>query len=97
MLLQWVFYPLTLMQVALGLSVASVISYQVLGFGFIPLSSIAPDSERLQNLFLQWHGNMALLLITLVAIHGLERWRLLFVDEPELPPVKAVPRETAES
>lgn len=90
MLLQWVFYPLTLLQVCLGVAVASVIDYEVLGFGFIPFSSIAADSERLQNLFLGWHGSLALLLITLVVIHGLERWRLIFVnDSPQLPPVKA--------
>lgn len=88
MLIQWVFYPLTLLQVALGVALASVIDYEVLGFGFIPFSSLAPDSERLQTLFLQLHGNLALLLIALVAIHGFERWRLLFIDTPEPEPVR---------
>lgn len=87
MLVQWVFYPLTLLQVVLGLAVASVINYKVVGFGFIPFSSLAADNERLQNLFLSWHSSLALLLITLVAVHGLERWRMIFVDDA--PPVPA--------
>lgn len=89
MLVQWVFYPLTLMQVALGVSVAAVINYQVVGFGFIPFSRLAADDERLQGLFLDWHSSLALLLIALVAVHGLERWRMIFVDEaPQVAPAK---------
>lgn len=91
MLVQWVFYPLTLLQAVLGLTVAAVINYQVVGFGIIPLSSLAADDERLQNLFLSWHSSLALFLIALVAVHGLDRWRMIFVDDtPQVVPVKAV-------
>jgi cytochrome b561 len=87
MLVQWLFYPLTLLQVGLGVLVASVINYKVVAFGRIPVSSLATDSERLQNLFLGWHGNLALFLIALVAFHGLERWRLIFVNDAPTPPL----------
>jgi cytochrome b561 len=90
MVIQWVFYPLTILQVLIGVSVASVIDYQVLGFGFIPFSSIAADNESLKSLFLQCHTLMAYLLLALVAIHGLERWRMIFVADPsDVPPVKS--------
>lgn len=89
-LVQWVFYPLTLLQVALGVAVASVIGDKVLAFGVIPVSSLAADNPGLKELFLSWHSALALLLITLVAVHGFERWRMIFVnDEPEPQPVKA--------
>ncbi|MEO8443788.1 MAG: cytochrome b/b6 domain-containing protein [Gammaproteobacteria bacterium] len=83
MLLQWVFYPLVLMQVAIGVTNAAFIDYPVLGFGFIPYSSLADDSKSLSAFFLQFHAIMAWVLIVLVVAHGVERWRLIFVDDPE--------------
>ncbi|MEZ5565712.1 MAG: cytochrome b/b6 domain-containing protein [Gammaproteobacteria bacterium] len=83
MLLQWVFYPLVLIQVLIGVANAAFIDYPVLGFGFIPYSSLADDKKNLHAVFLQMHTIMAWLLITLVVVHGIERWRLIFVDDPE--------------
>lgn len=83
MLIQWVFYPLTLIQVLLGVSLAAFIDYQVLGFGFIPYSSLAADNETLHAFFLQSHAIMAWTLIVLVVAHFVERWRLIFVDDPK--------------
>lgn len=82
MVVQWVFYPLTLVQVVIGVAVASVIGYEVLGLGFIPFSALAADNPRLEALFLQCHTVMAWLLLALVAIHGFERWRMIFIDDP---------------
>lgn len=76
--IQWAFYPLVLTQVALGVTLASVIDYEVLGLAFIPYSSLAADNKQLADLFLMLHGNLAWLLIGLVLVHGFERWRLMF-------------------
>lgn len=93
MLVQWVFYPLTLVQVGIGLALASVIDYKVFGFGVIPFSSLAADDPRLHALFLQAHGLMAYLLILLVVVHGGERWKVIFLtDSPEQQPVVPVAR-----
>lgn len=97
MVIQWGFYPLTLLQVGLGVAVASVINYKVVGFGFIPFSSIAPDSERLQNLFLSWHSSMALFLLVLIAVHGLERWRTIFINDTPQPAVVNVQQNASGS
>ncbi|WKZ13520.1 MAG: cytochrome b/b6 domain-containing protein [Gammaproteobacteria bacterium] len=87
---QWVFYPLVLTQVVIGLGVAAFIGYEVLGFGIIPYSSLAADNEAIYGRFLQMHDLMAWLLITLVAVHGFERWRTIFIDDvAEVVPVKA--------
>ncbi len=81
MLLQWVFYPLVLTQVAIGVAQAAFIDYDVVAFGYIPLSAIATENATLQGLFLQMHGLMAWLLITLIVWHGFERGRFAFIDE----------------
>lgn len=81
MLLQWILYPLVLMQVVIGVALAAFIDYEVLGFGFIPYSAIAADSERLHGLFLQLHAITAWVLIVLIVVHFIERWRLIFVDD----------------
>lgn len=81
MLLQWVFYPLVLLQVVIGVTVAAFIDYEVLGFGFIPYSSIAADNEKLHEWFLQLHAINAWLLIVLVVVHGIERGRFAFIDD----------------
>lgn len=92
MVVQWLFYPLTLVQVGIGLSLASVIDYRVIGFGVIPFSSLAADNERLHALFLQAHGLMAYLLILLVVVHGAERWKAIFLTDPNPQPVVPVAR-----
>jgi|TARA_B100000315_G_scaffold202847_1_gene195671 cytochrome b561 len=80
MLLQWSFYPLIVIQPVIGVLLAAFIDYEVFAFGFINYSALAADSESLHSMFLQWHGTLALLLIFLVLIHGLERSKKLFVD-----------------
>jgi len=79
MLLQWTFYPLLLIQPILGVAVAAFIGYEVLAFGFINYSALAADNEHWHSVFLQLHGTMALLLIGLVLMHGLERSRKAFI------------------
>ena len=81
MLLQVVFYPLVLLQAVIGVVQAAFIDYEVLAFGFIPYSSIAAANESLRALLLDLHGLTALLLILLIAIHGVERGRLAFIDD----------------
>ena len=81
MLLQWVLYPLTLLQAVIGLTLAGFVDYKVIGFGFIPYSAIAPDNEALAALFLQLHAMNAWLLIVLILAHFIERWRMIFVDD----------------
>lgn len=78
--LQWVFYPLVLTQVAIGLAQAAFVDYDIMAFGFIPYSALATADAGLQALFLQWHDLMAWFLIFLVACHGIERLRLLYID-----------------
>ncbi|HJP39791.1 MAG TPA: cytochrome b/b6 domain-containing protein [Gammaproteobacteria bacterium] len=75
MLLQWIFYPLLLIQPVIGVIQAAYIDYEVRAFGFINFSALAADNEKLHALFLQLHGQTALLLIVLVLLHGLERTR----------------------
>lgn len=72
MLLQVSFYPLLLIQAMIGVGLAAVIDYDVLAFGFINYSAIAPDNEWWRGVFLRAHGLTAALLILLVLIHALE-------------------------
>ena len=84
MLLQWIFYPLVLVQVAIGVMLAAFIDYDVLAFGFIPYSALAANNEGLHQLLLQLHGLTALVLILLIIVHGLERGRMAFMDDGHL-------------
>ncbi len=79
--LQWIFYPLVLIQVIIGVMQAAFIDYEVLAFGFIPYSSIAADDEAMRQLFLEMHGLTAIVLILLIVCHGIERGRLAFIDD----------------
>jgi cytochrome b561 len=81
MLLQWIFYPLVLIQAVIGVAQAAFIDYEVLAYGFIPYSAIAEHDEALRQLFLQLHGLTAIVLIVLVICHGIERGRLAFMDD----------------
>ena len=77
LLLQVAFYPLVLIQVLIGIAQAAFIDYDVLAFGFINYSALAVANEELQSLLLELHGWMAILLIALVCVHGVERSRIL--------------------
>jgi cytochrome b561 len=81
MLVQWIFYPLLLIQAVIGVLQAAFIDYEVLAFGFINYSAIAADNEDLHRVFLQLHELTAVLLILLIILHGLERSRKFFVDD----------------
>ena len=72
MLLQMSFYPLLLIQVMIGVAQAAVIDYEVLAFGVINYSAIAPDNEWWHDVFLRAHGLIAALLIALIIVHALE-------------------------
>lgn len=78
---QWVFYPLLVVQVLLGVALAAVVDYRVDAFGLAPLSALAADSESWTQWIKQWHGGLALLLIALVSVHGLDKMRGLYVDK----------------
>ncbi len=73
MFVQRIFYPLLLIQVIIGVVQAAFIDYEVLAFGFINYSAIAPDNEGLHGLLFQAHGLTAVLLIVLLIIHALGR------------------------
>jgi cytochrome b561 len=81
MLLQWVFYPLLLIQPIIGVVQAGYIDYEVLAFGFIDFSALATDNEEMHGLFLRLHGWTATLLIVLILVHGAERYRKIFANE----------------
>lgn len=85
MLLQWIFYPLLLIQTVIGVLQAAFIDYEILAFGFINYSAIAADNESLHRVFLQLHGLTAGLLMLLIFVHGLERSRKAFVDDSDHP------------
>ena len=59
MILQWIFYPLVLLQAIIGVVQAAFIDYEVLAFGFIPYSALATANESLHGFFLQLHGATA--------------------------------------
>jgi cytochrome b561 len=79
MILQWIFYPLLLLQVIIGVVQAAFIDYEVLAFGFINISALADANAALHAQLLELHGLMAILLILLVLLHGAERSRKAFV------------------
>jgi cytochrome b561 len=79
MILQWIFYPLMLLQVIIGVVQAAFIDYEVLAFGFINISALADANAALHAQLLELHGLMAILLILLVLLHGAERSRKAFI------------------
>jgi cytochrome b561 len=79
MILQWIFYPLMLLQVIIGVVQAAFIDYEVLAFGFINISALADANAALHAQLLELHGLMAILLILLVLVHGVERSRKAFI------------------
>jgi len=81
MLLQWMFYPLLLIQPVIGVAQAGYIDYEVLAFGFINFSALAVDDKVMHSLFLQLHTWTAISLILLILAHGLERYRKIFSND----------------
>jgi len=81
MLLQWIFYPLLLLQPVIGVMLAAFIDYEVRAFGFINYSALAADDPMLQSTFFQLHKMMAITLMVLVLVHGIERSRKAFMDD----------------
>ncbi len=78
MLLQWIFYPLVLLQVVIGVVQAAFIDYQVKAYGLINISALAEANAELHAKLLDLHGWMAITLIVLILLHGVERSRKAF-------------------
>ncbi|MFZ1625172.1 MAG: cytochrome b/b6 domain-containing protein [Gammaproteobacteria bacterium] len=78
MVLQWIFYPLLLIQPVLGFFVALYNDYDVKAFGFIDISALGESNPVLRALFFDLHTWLAVLLIVLVITHGADRLRGLF-------------------
>ena len=76
--LQWIFYPLLLIQPVLGFCVALYNDYDVKAFGFVDISSLADSNPVLRALFFDMHTWLAVALIVLVLTHGADRLRVLF-------------------
>jgi cytochrome b561 len=83
MILQWIFYPLLLLQVLIGVAQAAFIDYEVLAFGFINFSALATADAAVHSQLLELHGLMAILLIVLVLLHGVERSRIAFTEDSD--------------
>lgn len=81
LLLQWVFYPLVIIQVLIGMTQAAFVDFPVIAYGVIPFSSLGPEDPALRALFLGMHKWMAWLLILLVIVHGLDRGRIFFKED----------------
>ncbi|MCL4791385.1 MAG: cytochrome b/b6 domain-containing protein [Gammaproteobacteria bacterium] len=77
-LLQWIFYPLLLIQPVLGFCVAMYNDYEVKAFGFINISGLAESNPALRSMFLDFHTWLAVVLILMVLTHGADRLRGLF-------------------
>ena len=76
--LQWIFYPLLLIQPVLGFCVALYNDYDVKAFGFVDISSLADSNPVLRALFFDMHTWLAVVLIVLVLTHGADRLKTLF-------------------
>ena len=80
MLLQYAFYPMVLLQVAIGVIQAGFADYDVLAFGVINISALAEANQTLRELFLNLHALIAVTLMLMVVVHGLERYKAIFTD-----------------
>lgn len=80
MLLQYAFYPLVIAQVVIGVIQAAVIDYDVLAFGVINISALATENPAIHELWLSLHVYTAVVLILMVIVHGLERYKSIFTD-----------------
>ncbi|MEZ5553491.1 MAG: cytochrome b/b6 domain-containing protein [Pseudomonadales bacterium] len=78
MLLQWIFYPLVLVQVLVGVLQAVYIDYPVLAFGFIDFSTLASADSVKRELLLNIHIAIAVVLIVMIIAHGMERYKKIF-------------------
>lgn len=81
MVLQWVFYPLLLIQPVVGLAQAAFADFPVVAYGLIPYSALGPDDPAMRALFLGIHKWIAWILILLVILHALDRGRIFFKDD----------------
>jgi len=81
MLMQFLFYPLLLLQPVLGFLQSIYIDYQVVAFSFLNYSAIAASDEDLFNTFHQLHTLTAVLLIFIFLFHIGEKSRKFFIDD----------------
>ncbi len=77
--LQWIFYPLVLIQPVLGFFMAMYNDYDVKAFGFLDISALGESNPALRALFFDLHTWLAILLIVLVLLHGADRLKKLFI------------------
>lgn len=77
--LQWIFYPLVLVQPVLGFCMAMYNDYDVKAFGFLDISALGESNPALRSLFFDLHTWLAILLIVLVLVHGADRLKKLFI------------------
>lgn len=71
--LQWMFYPLVIVQTLLGFTHSLFIGYEVRIFGLLPISDIAEPDAALHSLYFGLHGLTAALLLIMAVIHITDR------------------------
>ena len=71
--LQWLFYPLVILQTLLGLTHSLFIDEEVIAFGVLPISSLAAPDAALHSLYFSLHGMTAALLLAMALIHIADR------------------------
>jgi cytochrome b561 len=81
MLMQYLFYPLLLLQPVLGMLQAIFIDYKVVAFEMINYSAMAASDEELFNIFHQTHAVTAGLLILIFLLHVGDKSRKFFIDD----------------
>jgi len=81
MLMQYLFYPLLLMQPVLGMLQAIFIDYKVVAFEMIDYSAMAASDEELFNIFHQAHAVTAGLLILIFLLHVGDKSSKFFLDD----------------
>ncbi len=80
-LIQWVFYPLLLLQPILGFLQSTQIDYQVLAYGLFDYSALSSNHRELFEIFSQSHTVVAILLILILLVHVTDISRKFFVDD----------------
>jgi cytochrome b561 len=81
MLMQYLFYPLLLLQPVLGMLQAIFIDYKVVAFEMINYSAMAASDEEWFNIFHQAHAVTAGLLILIFLLHVGDKSRKFFLDD----------------
>jgi cytochrome b561 len=83
MLVQWLFYPLLLLQPVIGILQAAFTEYDVRAFGLINYSAVAVKNEAVFNIFHKLHAIIATLLLLILFIHIIDRSRKFFIEDSQ--------------